>query len=53
VRQSGRVVLAAQSSDHGEPANLEALAALSERRCPDFAAVDAANPPDLERHRAG
>jgi enoyl-CoA hydratase/carnithine racemase len=37
----------------GQPANLEALAALSERRCPDFAAVDAANPPDLERHRAG
>jgi enoyl-CoA hydratase/carnithine racemase len=35
----------------GQPANLEALAALSERRCPDFAAVDAANPPDLERHR--
>lgn len=31
----------------GQPANLEAFAALRERRAPDFAAVDAAHPPDI------
>ena len=31
----------------GQPANLEAFAALRERRAPDFAAVDAAHPPLL------
>lgn len=36
----------------GEPANLEAFAALGERRPPDFAAVDEANPVDVARHRA-
>jgi enoyl-CoA hydratase/carnithine racemase len=36
----------------GEPANLEAFAALAERRPPDFAAVDAAHPVDIEHHRA-
>jgi enoyl-CoA hydratase/carnithine racemase len=36
----------------GQPANLEAFTALAERRPPDFAAVDAANPLDLDRHRA-
>ena len=36
----------------GEPANLEAFAALAERRPPDFAAIDAANPVDVDRHRA-
>ena len=35
----------------GQPANVEALSALSERRSPDFAAIDAANPLNLERHR--
>jgi enoyl-CoA hydratase/carnithine racemase len=35
----------------GEPANLEAFAALAERRPPDFAAVDAAHPVDIARHR--
>jgi enoyl-CoA hydratase/carnithine racemase len=37
----------------GEPANLEAFAALAARRTPEFAAVDAAHPVDIERHRAG
>ncbi len=36
----------------GQPANLEAFAALGERRDPDFAAVDASHPVDLEVHRA-
>jgi enoyl-CoA hydratase/carnithine racemase len=36
----------------GQPANMEAYAALGERRRPDFAAVDAANPVDLKRHRS-
>lgn len=36
----------------GQPANLEAFAALAARRPPDFAAVDAAHPVDVERHRA-
>ena len=36
----------------GQPANMEAYAALGERRPPDFAAVDAANPVDPERHSA-
>jgi enoyl-CoA hydratase/carnithine racemase len=36
----------------GQPANLEAFTALAERRPPDFAAVDAAHPVDLDRHRA-
>jgi enoyl-CoA hydratase/carnithine racemase len=36
----------------GQPANLEALAALAERRPADFAAVDAIHPVDVERHRA-
>ena len=36
----------------GEPANMEAYAALGERRPPDFAAVDAANPVNLKRHMA-
>ena len=36
----------------GAPANLEAFAALGERRPPDFATVDADHPPDIERHRA-
>ena len=36
----------------GQPANLEAFAALAERRPPDFAAVDAANPVDVARHQA-
>jgi enoyl-CoA hydratase/carnithine racemase len=36
----------------GAPANLEAFAALAERRPPDFARVDSANPPDIEQHRA-
>lgn len=35
----------------GAPANLEALTALGARRKPDFAAVDAAHPPDVARHR--
>ena len=35
----------------GEPANLEAFAALAERRPPEFAAVDSAHPVDVERHR--
>jgi enoyl-CoA hydratase/carnithine racemase len=35
-----------------QPANLEAFAALAERRPPDFATVDAAHPVDVERHRA-
>jgi len=35
-----------------QPANLEAFAALAERRPPDFAAVDAAHPVDVGRHRA-
>lgn len=35
----------------GEPANLEAFVALAERRTPDFAGVDAANPVDVELHR--
>ncbi len=34
----------------GAPANLEAFAALRERRPPDFSAVDAAHPPDLMTH---
>jgi enoyl-CoA hydratase/carnithine racemase len=36
----------------GQPANLEAFSALAERRPPDFAAVDAANPVDVALHRA-
>jgi len=36
----------------GQPANLEAFTALAERRPPDFAAVDTANPVDLDRHRS-
>ena len=36
----------------GQPANLEAYAALGERRAPDFASVDAAHPVDLKRHRS-
>jgi enoyl-CoA hydratase/carnithine racemase len=36
----------------GQPANLEAFAALAARRAPDFAAVDAANPVDIDHHRA-
>lgn len=36
----------------GQPANLEAFAALAERRPPDFAAVDAAHPVDVEVHRS-
>jgi enoyl-CoA hydratase/carnithine racemase len=35
----------------GEPANMEAFAALAARRDPEFAAVDAANPVDIDRHR--
>ena len=35
----------------GQPANLEALSALAERRTPDFAAVDAAHPVDVANHR--
>lgn len=35
----------------GTPANLEAMAALAERREPDFAAVDRAHPVDVSRHR--
>jgi enoyl-CoA hydratase/carnithine racemase len=35
----------------GEPANLEAFAALAERRAPAFPAVDAAHPVDVDRHR--
>ena len=35
----------------GQAANLEAFTALAERRPPDFAAVDAAHPVDVERHR--
>ena len=35
----------------GAPANLEAFAALGERRRPDFAMVDAAHPPDVALHR--
>ena len=34
----------------GQPANTEAFTALFERRPPDFAAVDAANPVDTARH---
>lgn len=34
----------------GTPANLEAFQALAERRTPDFAAVDRANPVDVTRH---
>jgi enoyl-CoA hydratase/carnithine racemase len=36
----------------GQPANLEAFTALGERRPPDFAAIDSAHPPEVERHRA-
>jgi enoyl-CoA hydratase/carnithine racemase len=36
----------------GQPANLEAYAALADRRPADFVAIDAANPVDVERHRA-
>lgn len=36
----------------GRPANLEAFTALAERRPPDFAAIDAANPVDVALHRA-
>ena len=36
----------------GQPANLEAFAALGERRPPDFVAVDAAHPADVDLHRA-
>jgi enoyl-CoA hydratase/carnithine racemase len=36
----------------GQPANLEAFAALAERRTPDFAAVDSADPIDVEYHRS-
>ena len=36
----------------GAPANLEAFAALKERRQPQFAAVDAIHPPDVAGHRA-
>lgn len=35
----------------GKPANLEAFTALAEGRPPDFAAVDAANPVDIDTHR--
>lgn len=35
----------------GTPANLEAFQALAERRPPDFAAIDSANPIDVARHR--
>lgn len=35
----------------GKPANLEAFAALGDRRAPDFAAVDRAHPVDIEEHR--
>ncbi len=36
----------------GQPANIEALAALKARRSPDFAAVDLAHPPDVSKHAA-
>jgi enoyl-CoA hydratase/carnithine racemase len=36
----------------GQPANLEAFAALGERRPPDFVAVDVMHPPDIDAHRA-
>lgn len=36
----------------GQPANLEAFAALGERRPPDFVGVDAAHPVDLAHHLA-
>lgn len=36
----------------GQPANLEAFAALGARRPPDFVGVDAANPVDVAVHRA-
>ena len=35
----------------GQPANLEAFTAMAEKRSPDFAAVDEANPVDVARHR--
>lgn len=34
----------------GQPANLEGFSAFAERRQPNFAAVDAANPVDVARH---
>ena len=34
----------------GQPANIEAFTAMAERRPPDFATVDAANPVDTARH---
>jgi enoyl-CoA hydratase/carnithine racemase len=34
----------------GQPASLEAFAALAERRPPDFTSVDAAHPVDIEHH---
>jgi enoyl-CoA hydratase/carnithine racemase len=36
----------------GQPANLEAFAALAERRPPDFVAVDANHPADIGQHAA-
>jgi enoyl-CoA hydratase/carnithine racemase len=36
----------------GQPANLEAFAALAGRRPPDFASVDAAHPVDVAYHRS-
>jgi enoyl-CoA hydratase/carnithine racemase len=36
----------------GSPANLEAFAALAERRPPDYPAVDSIHPVDVERHRS-
>jgi enoyl-CoA hydratase/carnithine racemase len=36
----------------GQPANLEAFAALAERRPADFAAVDATHPVDIAAHRS-
>jgi enoyl-CoA hydratase/carnithine racemase len=36
----------------GGPANLEAFAALGQRRAPDFVGVDAAHPVDTDLHRA-
>jgi len=37
----------------GQPANVEALTALAERRSPDFARIDAEHPTDVARHAAG
>ena len=55
--QRGLVTSARQREDAayarllGTAANLEALVAVRERRTPDFAAIDAAHPVDVERHR--